>query len=91
MRNGVKQDGIMSPTLFAMYFNRRLEQYNELNVGRHIGDIFLGAFSYAGDIILLAPTQTALDIMLRWANLFEELLCLIQVNVSTWYLGNLMK
>ena len=62
--NGVKQGAIMSPTLFAVYFDKLLAKYRKENVGCRILHIFLGAFSYAEDIILLAPTTTALGIFL---------------------------
>ena len=70
--NGVKQGGVMSPILFSMYLDNLLEVYKQNHVGCHIGQIFLGAFCYADDIILLAPSKTALCIMLSIADTFAK-------------------
>ena len=37
MENGVKQGGVLSPTLFCIYFDELLRRLRETDVGCHIG------------------------------------------------------
>ena len=65
--NGVRQGGVLSPTLFAVYLNCLFHCYiNKL--GCHIGHVYKGAFGYADDIILMASSECALKKMLDIAN-----------------------
>ena len=66
--NGVKQGGVLSPTLFAVYLNCLFHLFVNKKVGCHIGHVYTGAFGYADDIILLAPSKSALNRMLDIAN-----------------------
>ena len=52
--NGVKQDGVLSLILFGVYINSLLDKLEQSRAGCYIGHIFMGAFGYADDIILLA-------------------------------------
>ena len=60
MSNGVKQGGVISPTLFINYIDELFIELQKLGLGCHIGNLFCGAFGYADDVILLAPTRLAL-------------------------------
>ena len=62
--NGVKQGGILSPALFSVYVDKMLSSLNASGVGCHIGHLFAGALGYADDIVLMAPTKSALTRML---------------------------
>ena len=55
LMNGVKQGGVLSPILFAIYTNGLLKHLEDTGVECHIGCRFTGALAYAGDITLLAP------------------------------------
>ena len=70
--NGVKQGGILSPILFVSYIDELLVNLKNSGYGCYIGDVFMGCFSYADDIALLAPTMTALRHMLQVADVFAE-------------------
>ena len=59
--NGVKQGGILSPLLFSLYYDVLLLKLQELNVGCKIGPDVLNSFAYADDIVLLAPSRSALQ------------------------------
>jgi len=75
--NGVKQGGVMSPILFSVYIDGLLCRLRDHGVGCRAEHVFLGAFAYADDLILLAPTLHATKSMLRvceqYANEFNIL------------------
>ena len=60
MRNGVKQGGVLSPLLFAIYTDSLLKRLEESGVGCHMGGHFTGALAYADDITLLSPSMSGL-------------------------------
>ena len=55
--SGVKQGGVISPILFLCVLQNS-------EVGCYIGRMFLGAQTYADDIVLLAPTPRVMRAML---------------------------
>ncbi len=64
--NGLKQGGAMSPFLFGIYIyiDQLLNAPQYFFVGwDSIGNIFVGAFAYAADIVILTPAKTALHTM----------------------------
>ena len=58
--NGVKHGAVLSPILFTDYIDKLLSRIRESGVGCHIDGVFAGAFDYADDIVLLAPSLDAL-------------------------------
>jgi hypothetical protein len=71
VRNGVKQGGVLSPILFNLYIGELVEKLSKTETGCHIGHIFMGAFAYADDVILLSPTLGALKKMLKVCNAYS--------------------
>ena len=65
VRNGVRQGAILSPSLFCVYLDSLLTRLRDAGVGCHVGGNFSGAFGYADDVTLLAPSRQALQIMLK--------------------------
>lgn len=65
IQNGVKQGGVMSPVLFSVYLDDLLLRLSKLRVGCHIDNKFMGAFGYADDLVLLAPSLNATKTMLK--------------------------
>ena len=66
IQNGVRQGAVVSPSIFCIYLDTLLKNLKTSGIGCHIGKIFMGAFGYADDIILLAPTRQALQEMLNF-------------------------
>ena len=75
--NGVKQGGVLSPILFAIYTDGLLKRLEETGVGCQMGSRFAGALAYADDITLLAPCKSALSILVsvceKYASQFDIL------------------
>lgn len=70
-RNGVKQGGVLSPVLFSIYLDELLLSLAKSGVGCYLGMVFVGAFAYADDVILLAPTLQALKHLLKVASSYS--------------------
>ena len=62
--NGVKQGGVLSPILFAIYTNGLLKRLEDSWVGCYIGCRFARELAYADDITLLTRYKSALSIMI---------------------------
>ena len=62
--NGVRQGGVLSPVLFSIYLDELLMKLESLGVGCFWNNHFAGALAYADDIVLLAPSASALRILL---------------------------
>ena len=63
--NGVKQGGVRSPVLFAVYTDGLLLRLQESGIGCHMGGHYAGALAYADDITLISPSMTGLRKMSR--------------------------
>ena len=68
---GVRQGGVLSPVLFAVYVNSLIQSLSESGYGCHIGDMFIGCVMYADDILLLSASlwdlQRMIDVCSREA------------------------
>ena len=58
--NRVKQGGVLSPVLFAVYTDGLLLRLQESGIGCHMGGHYAGALAYADDITLMSPSMTGL-------------------------------
>ena len=69
--NGVRQGGVISAILFAVYINELLEELRKSQLGCHIDGVFFGAFLFADDIFLLSGNigglQALVDICFKFA------------------------
>ena len=62
--NGVRQGGVLSPILFTLYMDDLLMDLKSQGVGCFWDSFFAGALCYADDLVLLAPSPSALRIMI---------------------------
>ena len=62
---GVRQGGVLSPCLFAIFIDDLAKHVSVTCKGCHFGFICLSIILYADDINLLAPSVTALQSLLN--------------------------
>ena len=72
INNGVKQGGVMSAPLFALYIDPLLKKLNSSKQGCYIGHLAANAFGYADDIVLLTPSCEALKNLIKICENFAE-------------------
>lgn len=70
--NGVKQGGVISPILFCLYMDELLARLRKAGVGCYVSCWFVGALAYADDLVLLAPSATAIRRLLSECDTFAS-------------------
>ena len=68
--NGVRQGGVLNPILFMIYIDDLLLSLRNLGVVCFWRSYFTGAVCYADDLALLAPSASALRLMLHQCEAF---------------------
>ena len=54
--NEVKQRGVIFPLLFTLYIDQLFQRLKQLGLGCHVSMTYAGAFGYADNIALVAPS-----------------------------------
>ena len=70
--NGVKQGAVISPLLFSIYIDNLIKELKQVGLGCHVGPTFAGAFGYADDVALIAPSLYALKKMISVCESYAE-------------------
>ena len=70
--NGVKQGGVLSPTLFAIYIDGMLNLLENSKSGCYVGNKYCGVIGYADDVILLSPTQNSMRNMIKLCETYAD-------------------
>ena len=69
--NGVRQGGVLSPYLFAVYLDDLSNELNNIKAGCYIGEVLLNHLMFADDICVLCPSvhwlQRILDVCQAYA------------------------
>ena len=61
---GVRQGGILSPCLFAIFIDSMIKKLRAADYGAFIGQFYFGCLLYADDIILVCHSITTMQLML---------------------------
>ncbi|XP_045448694.1 uncharacterized protein LOC123657160 [Melitaea cinxia] len=83
---GVRQGGLSSPNLLNLYVNALIEGLSSMRVGCHIGDVCFNNISYADEMVLLAPSVSAIRRMLAFCESYAETHGLVYNNKKSEYL-----
>ena len=70
--NGTRQGAILSPIFWAVYADPLLQRLRDLGLGAHVAGLFMGAVCYADDVLLIAPTRSAMQRMLYEMEAFAD-------------------
>ena len=68
--NGIMQGGQLSPLLYNAYTDDLNRHLQSTDVGCYVGGPWVNSLSYADDMVLLAPTVTALQTILEVCRLY---------------------
>ena len=63
--NGVRQGGVLSPCLFAVYLDELSNELNNVKAGCYIGDALLNHLMFADDICVFCPSVRSLQGLLN--------------------------
>ena len=70
IKAGVRQGGILSPTLYCIYVDGLVQILKDAGIGCYIRDSFLSILLYADDMCLIAPSLKGLQRLLRLTETF---------------------
>ena len=63
--NGTCQGSVLSPALFAVYLDDLLKELRSFGHGCYMGGLWVGAVGFVDDLLLLAPSRSAMEKMLN--------------------------
>ena len=68
--NGTRQGSILSPALFSLYVDELLVELRGLGIGCRVAGVYMGAFGFCDDLLLLAPTRDGMQLMIETCERF---------------------
>ena len=72
IQNVTIQGSIFSPNACCTYTDPLLQRLRALGVGCHLAGLFMSAFLYNGDQLLIAPSRRAVELMLKGVESFAK-------------------
>ena len=63
--HGVKQGGVLCPTLWSVYVYDLIKILRKCNIGLSYNNEYIGIFTYADDISIICPTLSEMQYILR--------------------------
>ena len=78
--NETRQGSVASPAFWNIYLDPLFTGLRELGVGCYMAGVYMGVVGYADDLILLAPSRHAAQLMLKKCEQFRlaEVSCPVQ-------------
>ena len=73
VNNGVRQGGVSSAILFAVYIDELLTLLKNSRLGCYIDSVFVGAFIFADDILLLSASRSGLQSLVSICHEFAHI------------------
>ena len=70
--NGVRQGGVLSPLLFNLYVDDLSKNLNNCYIGCTVNDVLINHLIYADDLVLLAPSAHALQLLVNQCEIFAD-------------------
>ena len=65
IKNSTRQGAILSPIFWCLYCNELIQELRRKGAGCHYAGRWVGATMYADDLLLMAPTRSAMASMLK--------------------------
>ena len=62
---GVRQGGVLSPKLFAIFVDDLLNELESTDLGIKVGRLWIAVIMYADDILLMAETKEKMSDLLK--------------------------
>ena len=72
VQNGVKQGGVISPLLFAIFVEELIERVKNSKLGCYVGDKCASILVFADDVLLLSPTRFSTQNLLNICKNFAD-------------------
>ena len=63
VNDGVKQGGVLSPVLFALYIDELFERLANCGHGCHVGNFFVGCIAY--HIAIIVHSKRGIEVMIK--------------------------
>ncbi len=70
--NGMKQGGVLSPILFAVYIDDMLERLKESCIGCYLSNSYVGGLAFADDVKMICPTLSGVQLMCNICENYAE-------------------